>query len=206
MIWLSFFSITASLSSSISIPNSAAFLAAAIFLTFSIGSELTAAKPATTVSNMSLGILANSSLIISLARWPLIFCPSPRGKQVTRDLLIRITQRSTSRLGPLLASHILLNTGALFQIVSIYSNRTLDCRKAAPTTTTFRSGKINALSIEYNDKINDLPKPRLAISMGNFLFHISHRNRACDGKILMLNICLHKNEKYSGLVISQSNL
>ena len=71
----------------------------------------------------------------------------------------------------------LLNIGELFQIVSMYSNRTLDCLKAAPTITTFLSGNRSALIIAYKASIKDLPKPRLAISMGNLLFHISQRNR-----------------------------
>ena len=125
---------------------------------------------------------------------------------MTRDLLIRITQRSTSRLGPLLASHILLNIGALFHIVSIYSKRTFDCLNAAPTITTFLSGSTSALIIAYRESMKDLPKPRLAMSIGNLLFHISHRNNACEGKMLILNMCLHRKEKYSGLVISQSIL
>ena len=178
MIWLFFCSSTASDSASICTPSSSAFFLAAIFFTFSIGSAVTAAKPATTVSKISLGIDANSSLMISLARCPRIFCPSPRGRHVTRDLFIRITQRSTSLLGPLLTSHRLLSIGALFQIVSMYSNKTLDCLKAAPTTTIFRSGSSRARISAYKDSIKDLPKPRLAMSMGNLLSHISHKNKA----------------------------
>ena len=48
-------------------PSSSAFCFAARRLTFATGSALTAAKPATTFSKISLGIEANSSLIISLA-------------------------------------------------------------------------------------------------------------------------------------------
>ena len=63
-------------------PSSFAFFALALLLTFSDGDAATAAKPATTFSNMSQGIDANSTAIISLARRPLILEPSPRGKHV----------------------------------------------------------------------------------------------------------------------------
>ena len=47
--------------------GSSAFFCAARRFTFSTGSVLTAAKPATTISNISLGIDANSSARISFA-------------------------------------------------------------------------------------------------------------------------------------------
>jgi len=112
-----------------------------------------------------------------------------------------ITHLSVSRLGPLSESHISRSIGELRQIVSMYSNSTLDCRKAAPTTTTFLLGRSNPLNIAYNARENDLPKPRLAISMGNLRSHISCKINPCDGRILMFNRCLVINERYSGLVI-----
>ena len=61
--------------------------------------------------------------------------------------------------------------------------------------------KINLIVRNANESIKDLPKPRLAISIGNFLFHISQSINACDGRICILRMCLQRNEKYSGLTI-----
>ena len=87
--------------------------------------------------------------------------------------------------------------------ISIYSKITLLCLKAAPTTTTFLFGSIKALSTAYRDNINDLPKPRLAINMGNFLFHISLKNKACEGKSWTLRTSLQIKERYSTIYTHQ---
>ena len=81
----------------------------------------------------------------------------------------------------------------------MYSNKTLDCLKAAPTTTIFLPGINKARSIAYKESIKDLPKPREAISIGNFLPHISFSIKACVGSISTFSMCLHIKEKYSGL-------
>ena len=144
--------------------------------------------------------------MISFARCPRILEPSPKGKHVTVLSPRIIRHISTSRLGPLSDPTISLRIGAPFQIVSIYSNRTLDCLNAAPTTTIFLLGMSSARIIAYSDNIKLFPKPRDAISMGNFLPHISCSIKDCAGSRSMLKICLQINEKYSGRPISQVSL
>ena len=146
---------------------------------------------------MSGDIEANSSAIIICALKPLILLPSPIGiatVQLSPSLIVHL---STSLLGPSsLPLNILLNIGLFFQIVSIYSNIILLCLKAAPTTTILVPGVNTHFKIQYKLIKKDLPKPRLAINIGNGLIQNSCKMAACIGCNSMSNNILHTEAKY----------
>ena len=70
----------------------------------------------------------------------------------------------------------------------------------------FRRGMNKARKIAYKASIKDLPIPRVPISIGNFLFHISCSKTAWKGESSMFRICLQAKLKYSGLIITHESL
>src|SRR5210317_9388 len=81
-----------------------------------------------------------------------------------------IVHLSTSRLGPSsLPLKILRIIADFLHMVSIYSNITLLCLNAAPTTTILLPGTKMHFKVQYKANKKDLPKPRLAINIGNGL-------------------------------------